>query len=226
MLKVKKKLKIRPETKVKLSDILYKAGVVLLASSFLVFLVTFYPVITAELKYFILEPETEKPVVMNSGAIAEENKKKVIIVKDKKFGLVIPKIGANASVVHEVDPYNPVEYQKALTKGVAHASGTAYPGQIGNVFIFSHSSEDFYRAKMFNSVFYLLHKVDNGDKVYLSHENELYEYTVVEKKYVSKTDVDYLSAESSARQVTLMTCWPPGTTLNRLILVAELISIE
>ncbi len=54
--------------------------------------------------------------------------------------IIIPKIGAQSGIVSEVDPYNKAEYLKALSGGVAHAKGTALPGELVNIFLFAHSS--------------------------------------------------------------------------------------
>jgi sortase A len=147
-----------------------------------------------------------------------------------EFGIVIPKIRANAKVINNIDPFNSKEYQWALTKGVAHAKGTAYPGHAGNTFIFAHSSVDWYIANRYNSVFYLLHKLEKGDKIEMYYKKKKYVYEVTVKKYVDASDVSYLNSQNSLNSLntsilTLMTCWPPGTTYKRLIVQAK-ISID
>ena len=144
----------------------------------------------------------------------------VITPKDINAGIVIPKIRANASVVWEVDPYNEKIYQWALTKGVAHAKGSVYPGEIGTVFIFSHSSQDFLTANRYNSVFYLLTKLKKGDEIYLFYKGKPFVYTVTGHVIVKPDAVSLLTKKTSQKELTLMTCWPPGTTLERYIVTA------
>lgn len=141
---------------------------------------------------------------------------------DTDFGIVIPKIGVNSRVISNVDPFNPKEYQVELTKGVAHAKGSAYPGSIGNVFLFSHSSTDFDEAVKYNSIFYLLSKLEEGDTILLYYKNAEYKYEVSQKKVVAPEDIDYLEDISSTPIVTLMTCWPAGTDFRRLVVVGNL----
>jgi len=112
-------------------------------------------------------------------------------------------------------------YQKALTKGVAHAKGTSLPGQGGNIFIFSHSSSDFLNARRYNSIFYLLSKLVLGDEVKIYFENTEYKYSVLSRKAVEPTDLSYLASRSDQEVLTLMTCWPPGTSQKRLIIQAK-----
>lgn len=137
------------------------------------------------------------------------------------FGLVIPKLNINAKVIKDVDPYIPSIYQKALTQGVAHAKGTVLPGQEGNTFIFSHSSENFYQALHYNSIFYLLPKLEIGDKIILYYEDQPYEYTVTSKQIVSPDDTAFLENDTKVKTLTLMTCYPPGLNSQRFIIVAN-----
>ena len=149
--------------------------------------------------------------------------KDIIVAADPLFSIVIPKIGANSKVIADVDPYDPKIYQVELTKGVAHAKGTAYPGEIGNSFYFAHSSDNFYNANRYNSVFYLLNKMEIGDVFYLVYKNEIYRYGVIEKSVVKPDAVEYIKKENDEKLATLMTCWPAGTTINRLVVVGKLI---
>lgn len=196
----------------RISSVLIAAGSLLILFSLGIFIFTFYPVIFAEIKYRIHRFKGVPSVIRQN----------VIQPVDDEFGIVIPKIGANARVIANVDPYNPKEYQWQLTKGVAHAKGTSLPTQSGNIFIFSHSSVNFYEANRYNSVFYLLSKMEKGDEVYLFYNKQKFKYKVVEIKKVNASSVAYLGRLSAKNTLTLMTCWPPGTTLKRLLIIADL----
>lgn len=206
-----KKSKIQVKNK-KLNSSFFNIGVVLTTLGLILFFLTFYPVVWQETKYSLNKLQHNVTVI-----------KPV----DEEFGIVIPKIRANAKVIENVDPYDGKIYQQALTKGVAHAAGTAYPGHVGNTFIFAHSSVDWYIANRYNSVFYLLHKLERGDKIEMYYKKKRYIYEVFDKKYVKPSDVTYLSSNYSlisnnSSLLTLMTCWPPGTTLKRLIIQAKI----
>ncbi|KXK09401.1 MAG: Sortase family protein [Microgenomates bacterium OLB23] len=131
------------------------------------------------------------------------------------------KIAANAKVLKNIDPINPTVYQRALTKGVAHAKGTVLPGEGGNMFLFAHSSDNFYNANRYNSVFYLLNKLEPGDEIYIYYEGVKYTYTTTKKKIVNPEQVSYLRGKGTQEKLILMTCWPAGTTLKRLVIEAE-----
>ena len=146
---------------------------------------------------------------------------KEIIPIDSDFGLVIPSLNINSKVVAYVDPVDPLVYQKALTLGVAHAKGSALPSENGNIFIFSHSSENFFEALRYNSIFYLLNKLKAGDIVDLYYKNTKYNYKITETKVVNPEDISYLKTTSQEKTLTLMTCYPPGTNFKRLIVIAN-----
>lgn len=137
------------------------------------------------------------------------------------FAIVIDKIGAAAAIIPDVNPYDSRVYQTALMRGVAQAAGTKLPGQGGNIFLFAHSSADLLTAERYNSIFYLAHHLVIGDHIEIWYRNSLYTYAVADKKIVAPTDTSYLTAKTSGEQLTLMTCWPPGTTLRRLIIIAK-----
>ncbi len=187
----------------KKSKLLIFFGLGMVLAGLGIFFLTFAPVIQEEVRYTVAKPKVVAPV-------------------DTEFGIVIPKIGASAKVIPNVDPYNESAYQWALTKGVAQAKGTALPYQNGNVFIFAHSAGNFYEANRFNAVFYLLTKLEKGDEIDLYYKGTKYQYKVTDKKLVDASDVSYLSGKSPERTLTLMTCWPPGTTLKRLIVIGKL----
>lgn len=182
------------------------AGVALILTGLAVFYLTFSPVIKEEVRYTLTPPKTDK----------------TLVPLDPSFDIIIPKIGANAKVVPNVDPYNEPVYQRALTQGVAHAKGTSLPYQNGNVFIFAHSAGNFYEANRFNAVFYLLTKLEKGDEIDVYYQNTKYRYEVTDKKLVDPAEVSYLTGSKTDKTLTLMTCWPAGTTLKRLIVLAKL----
>jgi LPXTG-site transpeptidase (sortase) family protein len=203
-----------------------KAGIALIAVSVFVLLSTFFPVIKEEIKYQFSPKQNNALVATKEEAEkkSENNlqpKSDVIYPADEDFGIVIPKISANAKVIADVNWQDSAIYQRALTKGVAHAAGTAYPGQLGNVFIFSHSGVDFYEAARYNAQFYLLNKLVPSDEIYLFYKKQKLVYKVTEQKIVAPENVEYLKGDPAKKTLTLMTCWPAGTTLRRLIVIAE-----
>lgn len=186
-----------------LSGLLIKLGWLSLILGFGLLIVIYWPVAKVEVNYRISQGQSEQTPI------------------DTDFGIVIPKIGANAKVIADVNPFNSNEYQRALAQGVAHARGSSLPGEPGNVFIFSHSSANFYEAGRYNSIFYLLNKLEPGDEIKLYYQGQPLIYRVSETKIVPAGAVNYLKSGSGEQTLTLMTCWPAGTTLKRLLVIAK-----
>lgn len=139
------------------------------------------------------------------------------------FSIVIPKINATAPVIDNVDPLNSSLYLKALKSGVAHAEGTAYPGTIGNVYLFAHSTDAFYNVGKYNAVFFLIGHLNSGDEIDVYFRGLRYKYIVYDKKVVDPSETKYLGILLEGQKtLTLQTCYPPGTTIKRLVVLGKL----
>ena len=149
-------------------------------------------------------------------------KEQVLNPIDTKFGIFIAKIGANAKVYPNIDPGNSGEFLPILQNGVAHAKGTVFPGQKGNIYLFAHSTDNFWNVGRYNAVFYLLKELEAGDEVYLFFKGKRYNYVVYDKKIVEAKEVDFVDAAlGTGERIILQTCWPPGTDWKRLLIFAK-----
>lgn len=208
------------------SKSLFLIGLVLLFSGGALLLFLLLPALEQEFQYWNKTKASSQLPFIKSGEVATGvGKGDSVQPIDTEFGIVIEKIGANAKVLPEINWQEPAVYQEALRYGVAHAKGTALPGEVGNVFIFAHSGIDFSEAARYNAVFYLMNKLAAGDEIELFYEGKEYQYQVTDTKKVSSEAVEYLAQDESKKTLTLMTCWPAGTTLKRLIVQAELKSL-
>lgn len=189
-------------------------GNTLIFLSLLLLLVTFGPVAKEEVKYST--KRAVRAISNNTVSVSRE-----IEPVNLDFSIVIPKIEASAPVFKNIDPYNPSEYLRILKSGVAHASGTPLPGEDGNIYIFAHSTDAFYNVGRYNAIFYLLGKLEKGDEVYLFYKQKKHTYRVDEVKVVSPYAVKYLGDLGLGKSLTLQTCYPPGTTLKRLVVIAK-----
>ena len=133
--------------------------------------------------------------------------------------IYIPEIDVNDPIIWNVQNVEN-ETTARLEDGTIHLAGTALPGQNGNVFVTGHSSNYIWSPGSFKDVFSLLNRLVIGDFVYLKYQNKIYAYKIGEIKVVDPTDLSVLNQAGESR-LTLMTCTPVGTTLNRLILVAD-----
>lgn len=167
-------------------------------------------------------PEAEQPKSKSGFGDLLDTGLETIVPLSTEFGIVIEKINANAKVIANVDPGNENEYIQALTSGVAHAKGTAFPGQKGNIYLFSHSTDAPWNIVRYNAIFYLLGKLEPGDRVIMFYQGRRFDYVVFDKTIAKPEDTHFLTDTYEDSVLTLQTCDPPGTILNRLIIRARL----
>ncbi|MDQ3098708.1 MAG: sortase [bacterium] len=212
-------------------------GNTLIIGSLVFVLSQFYPVLAAEVGYRWERATTDRNVeeaqipeniripatATNS---AEVTPKPLPALTDEPvnqdFGIVIDKIHANSAIISDVDPFNANEYDAALKRGVAHAKETRYPGETGNVYLFAHNTLNAWDIRNYNAVFYLLHNLDAGDRISTFYKKERFDYIVFDKQIHSAKNLAPLETQYSEPVLSLQTCWPPGTTWQRLIVRAKL----
>ncbi len=129
------------------------------------------------------------------------------------FSLLIPKINLRAKIIPNVDPNDQEAYEKALEQGIGHSQGSVLPGMKGNIYLFSHSS-------LANPLFYQLGRLEKGDEVVVYFEGQAHHYQIQERKILSRRDTSFFAQQNEKEQLILQTCWPPGTDLQQLLLMA------
>lgn len=138
--------------------------------------------------------------------------------------ILIPKINLEIPVVYDLGTNEEKAVQHALEGGVVHYEGTPDPGQQGNVVIVGHSSNNILNSGRYKFAFVLLKRMEAGDTMFLQKGGQRYTYQVIENRVVPPNDVSVLGPASKPNTVTLITCDPPGTSINRRIVIAEQIS--
>lgn len=136
------------------------------------------------------------------------------------YYLSIPKINVQAPIVPDVPGNDKEKYFSSLQNGVAHYLGTAKPGENSNIFIFGHSSFYLTDPGKYKEIFKNLDKLENGDELIVHWQNKEYKYKVTDKKIVGPNEIQYLD-QTPFEQLTIMTCYPPGTIEKRLIIIAK-----
>jgi len=131
--------------------------------------------------------------------------------------LVIPKIKTNAPISWNV-PQDQINQK--LQDGVAQYEGTALPGATGNIFITGHSSYYIWAPGSYKDVFALLNQLHGGDKIYIQYNGAQFTYEVTGQVVVDPTDTSVLT-QGNEKILSLMTCVPVGTNLQRLVITAK-----
>ena len=153
----------------------------------------------------------------NAGSPSDSNDANI----PQYFYLTVPKLRIKDAIV-ETNSTN-----LAPDTSLGHYKGSALPGQVGNTFIYGHSVLPwFYNPRNYKTIFSTLNTLKPGDEIFIKYNNVEYKY-VVETKEIKKPDevnpvANYKPKYLNESTITLMTCDPPGTKINRLMVNAIL----
>ena len=140
--------------------------------------------------------------------------------------LIIPKINVDVPVHYDVgNDY--ASQMKAMESGVAHFAipgASSHPGQVGNTVLSGHSSNDLLDGGDYKFIFAQLDKLVVGDSIYANYSGKRYTYTITKKEVVQPNEVSKLTYPTSEPILTLITCTPLGTALQRLLVTAKQVS--
>lgn len=140
--------------------------------------------------------------------------------------LIIPKINVDVPALYDVG-YDHASQMAAMEKGVAHFAipgANSHPGEIGNTVLSGHSSNDLFDRGDYKFIFAQLDKLSVGDTIYANYQSKRYTYVITKKEVVKPTEVNKLIYPTTKPVLTLITCTPLGTALNRLLVTAEQVS--
>ncbi len=198
-----------------------RIGLFLIISGLIIIFLIFGPVIIEEIRYLSYQWGGVNFSLDVDPRFPESGLRRIAPV-DEEFGIVIEEINLNAEIFPEIDANDPEKFLPILRKGVAHAKGSAYPDEEGNVFLFGHSTDAFYNVAHYNAVFFLIGKLENGDLINIFFKDKRYQYEVIDKVVVDQEEISsYLEKFKGQKTVTLQTCYPPGTTLRRLLVIGK-----
>lgn len=146
------------------------------------------------------------------------------ISTDEPNKIWINSLNIEAPLVESVQN-NEKGFQDALALGVVHYPGTAQPGQVGNVYLFGHSSDFPNKPGNYKNVFALLPKIKVGSEILVSDDKgQVFKYVAFATKVIKPTEVQYINPElkPGERMLTVQTSYPVGTALKRFIVQAIL----
>lgn len=113
-----------------------------------------------------------------------------------------------------------------LSKSLIHFLPTSLPGENGNVVVFGHSTlPQLYNTKDYKTIFTYLPSLEKGDTIIVKMGDANYEYEVYEMFVVKPDQVSVLEQQFDSPYLTLITCVPPGTYWNRLVVKAKLTNL-
>ncbi len=120
----------------------------------------------------------------------------------------IPTIGVNAPIVAGVYDW------EQLKRGVGHHTGSALPGEVGNMVLAAHND-------IYGEIFRDLDELSPGDEFTVSTGARAYTYVVTKIEIVEPTEVDVMQSTDYA-SATLISCYPYRINTQRIVVFADL----
>lgn len=135
--------------------------------------------------------------------------------RDASFFLSIPKLAINNAYVSTED--------MNLANHLVNLPGTAMPPDKGNTVVFGHSTlPQLFNPKDYKTIFADAYKLQVGDTMTTTVENVLYTYKIFSITVVDPDDTSVLAQQYDDSYLTVITCTPPGTTWERLVVKGRL----
>lgn len=238
-----KKYNENPKSKVQKQRNFRSVGIVLLALGGAILVYHTFPVIVwhafskstlSNLKApvpppFILTPEaihamesenTEKNysnagITNNSNWLQEYHLEQNINTSIQTYTISIPELDISHALVSTSD-FN-------LDDHLVQYWGTPIPPLQGNTVIFGHSTlPQLFNKNNYRTIFANAHKLKIGDKIFVHLNKEIYTYTIMKSFVTEPDDISVLKQDAKGSYITIVTCTPPGTTWQRLIIKAKL----
>jgi LPXTG-site transpeptidase (sortase) family protein len=185
----------------------------------------FLPIIAAQLRpYIVVDTNTEEAQarIDNEYPVAQPDNLNpaAAVLTPQEFKITIPKIDLVSEISPYVDLSQELEYKEELIKtGVAHAKDSYLPGEDGPVFLFAHSTDTIFNIAQFNAKFFYAKDLKPGDEIEIDYKGKKYKYAIDHTVIVEPQNVE--AVRQAPADLILMTCTPPGTDWQRLLIFAK-----
>lgn len=139
--------------------------------------------------------------------------------------IAIAKIGVYAPLTF-VQSTNPDDFLEPLQNGVTHYP-SALPGEKGTAIILGHSAPFAWLGNEYDGIFSNLKDLEQGDLVTVAVHGKSHTYRVSEKLFLKRgQDIPQELLQSDRSRLLLLSCWPPGINNKRIMVQAELSSVQ
>lgn len=138
-----------------------------------------------------------------------------ILSEVPSYTITIPKLKIKNAIISTTDT--------DISKHLVHFPGTAVPPYKGNAVIFGHSTlPQLFNPDDYKTIFANAHTLKVGDKFSVTVKDTTLNYTIFNIAIVDAEDTSYLAQSQDDSYLTIVTCTPPGTIWQRLILKANI----
>ncbi|HSW88214.1 MAG TPA: sortase [Candidatus Saccharimonadales bacterium] len=131
------------------------------------------------------------------------------------YYITIPKINITNAQVSTID--------MNLAAHMVNYAGTAIPPEKGNAVTFGHSTlPSLYTPGNYKTILANAYKLAVGDEFFITVDGQQYTYDIYSITVVEPDDTSVFAQSYDDSYFTLITCTPPGTTFQRLVIKSRL----
>lgn len=132
--------------------------------------------------------------------------------------LEIPKINISAPLIFSK---REKDVKKDLNFGVVVYPTSSMPGEGGTVTILGHSAPYGWPKVNYQWIFTDLKNLEKGDEIFLYYNGEKFVYEVKEKIFLTR-GATLPPNNEGVPLLYLISCWPPGKDVKRILVIATL----
>lgn len=134
------------------------------------------------------------------------------------YTLSIPSIGINNAVISTTDT--------DLGKHMVQMGGSALPPAKGTAIIFGHSTlPQLFDPSNYHTILANAYKIKVGDDILVTVDRVTYTYKIFSLVIVDPDNTSVLIQQYDDSYLSVITCTPPGTVWERLVIKAKLVKI-
>jgi Sortase (surface protein transpeptidase) len=112
-----------------------------------------------------------------------------------------------------------------LDSGAVVYPDSAQFGAVGQTIVLGHSAPPGWPEIKHDTIFSRIAELSFGSKIVAVYNDKTYTYSAVENRIIEKGgDIPKLAGADNV--LVLVTCWPPGRDLKRMVVQADLVSVE
>jgi LPXTG-site transpeptidase (sortase) family protein len=141
----------------------------------------------------------------------------------KENTLEISKIGVKAPLI--VAENKNEDFNEELNRGVVIFPDSALPGETGQTIVLGHSAPSNWPIINYDGVFSRITELEEKDEIIIYFNNEKYIYYVDKKIFLEKGEEIPNNLKDADNALLLISCWPPGKNIQRIIIKSKLIKI-
>lgn len=139
---------------------------------------------------------------------------------EKENTLEIPKLEISVPLIFS-ESAEVADLYKSLDRGAVYFPGSALPGESGQTIILGHSAPAGWPKIKHDWIFTRISELTEGDKIIVHFNERKYTYSVSDTLFLDRGEELPQTLTNSDNMLALISCWPPGSDIRRIAVMAD-----